>query len=219
MADTNDAGQNPAANANAAGGDNAWNANTATDRGGAWGDDKTKGSEEKDKGSEMIPSYRLKEEADKRREAEDKHTAAAAKLAEYEEKEKKEQEKKQREQGKFDEILAWKDKEIETLKSSTAKLTEYDAIVQATVTSELEAIEKSITKEKLDKILTTIWFAERDTLWQLAALTSVKSLVADLTPAVPSAKGWSWMKTPNNANLEEAKKGWFNEMFKALFVG
>lgn len=58
----------------------------------------------------MIPSYRLKEEADKRRELE-------ARLAEIEEREKKRKEKELAEKGKYQELLAEKEKEMQSILS------------------------------------------------------------------------------------------------------
>lgn len=143
-----------------------------------WGDDK-------DKDKDMIPSYRLKEEADKRREAE-------SKLAEYQKKEAKEAEDKKKsdeaealKKWEHEKVIKEKETEIESYKEKEKSREEKNAKIKTMADNKLADFEKKYGKEALDNAKTII--GSEDPRVILDRIDAVEKIVWDKKPPV----GWS----------------------------
>lgn len=192
-----DTGKNPPKDPNApgAGGDDPNNKG---------GDDKTPPEDKKG----WVPSSRLKEEADARREAE-------AKLKEYQDKETQEEEKKKKAQGKYEELITEKDGKIKELDSKVQTIPQYEEKISAMTDNALAGIKASIGEEKLNKILGIVWFDTLDVIWKADSLEKINALVAELAPQKPDPKGGAGID-PNKGGAGDWKVT-FDSLVSGMF--
>lgn len=186
-------------NPNGTGADTTWNPAPASDTPPAWTDPDKKGDDNKwGNPSDVVPSRRLKEEADKRREAE---------------REKKNLEK----QGKFKELLDTANQEIETLKGKTKTIDEYDKAMETLVSTELEAIKTSLGEEKYKKIETLLDLGNKTALEKLQTLPKIKELVSDFLEKKPDPKWGQGIPPHDTSTYDKAKsQGDFNWMLSSI---
>jgi hypothetical protein len=123
----------------------------------------------------------LKEEADKRRELENKVKDFEAKDAD---REKKNLEK----QGKYKELLDDANKQIETLTSQTQVIAEYDTAMTALVESELNSIKTTLGDEKFTKISNLLNLENLTPLQKLQTLPKLKELMGEFAEKKPDPK-------------------------------
>lgn len=185
VAPADDTGKNPPADPN---------------KPGAWGDDKKPGDDNgtpPDDKKGWVPSSRLKEEADARRDAE-------AKLKEYQDKETAEEEKKKKAQGKYEELITEKDGKIKELDGKVQTIPQYEAKISAMTENALAGIKTAIGEEKLNKILGIVWFDALDVIGKADSLEKINALVAELAPSKPDPKGGAGID-PNKGGAGDGK--------------
>jgi hypothetical protein len=196
---------------NGTGADTTWTPAPASDTPPAWWTDpKTDPKGDTPPANELVPSWRLKEEADKRREVE-------TKLKEYETKETEREKKNLEKQGKYKELLDASSKEIETLKSQVAVIGEYDTAITGLVDVELTAIKTALGEEKFTKITTLLNLDSLSALQKLQALPKLKELVGEFWEKKPEAK-WGHSISHHDTNTYDKAKstGDFNGMLGAI---
>lgn len=194
-----------------------WANNSNNNQDGDWGwEDKDKDTDK----NTSVPSFRLKEEADKRRDAESQLKTANDKLAEYQEKERLEKEKELKAKWKFEEILKTREDEIATLTPFKEKTEQLESAVNAIVEQQLETIKTSIGEEKLNKILWLVWYENLDVLWKSNALPKINELVSELwgwNQQQSQNKGWNGIDPNKGKNLDEIAEKWgFNALLWAI---
>lgn len=146
-----------------------------------WGDDKDK---------DVVPSYRLKEEADKRREAE-------TKLAEYQKKEAEEAEAKKKadeaealKKWEHENVIKTKDAEIESYKEKEKTRWEKHAKIQTMAENKLADFEKKYGKEALENAKTII--GSEDPRVILDKIEAVEKIVWEKKPPVGGSNDQKW---------------------------
>lgn len=201
-------GDNPSTTDNNAGGAASWageNKDTEGKQGWTqWGDDKDKDDKS------TVPSYRLREETEKRK-------AAETKLAAFEQKEKEEAEKKEKAKWNYEKVISDKEAEIATLKETTKALTDYEKIVAGGVESSLKEIEKEIWADPLKDILGMLGYESADTLGKYNLISKVRELSSKFKTTAPSWGSAAWAANPSN--IDEAKKWWLGSYLGAVLWG
>lgn len=194
---------------NGTGADTTWNPAPADDTPPAWWTD-PKNPKGDAPAPDVVPSWRLKEEADKRRDLE-------TKLKEYETKETEREKKNLEKQGKYKELLENSTKEIEELKWKVAVITEYDTAITGVIEAELTAIKSALGEEKFTKVTTLLNLDTLTALQKLQTLPKLKELVAEFWEKKPEAK-WGHSIAHHDTNTYDKAKttGDFNGMLGAI---
>lgn len=194
-------------NNNGAGADTTWNPAPASDTLPAWWTDK-KTDPKSD--ADMVPSRRLKEEADKRRELE-------TKVKDYEEKEADREKKNLEKQGKFKELLDDANKKIQTLTEQTKVVAEYETAMTAVVESELTAIKTILGEERFAKVTNLLNLDALTPLQKIQVLPKLKELMTELGEKKPDPK-WGHSILQHDTNTyDKAKSAWdFNGLLTSI---
>ena len=194
-------------NNNGAGADTTWNPAPASDTPPAWWADK-KTDPKSD--TDLVPSRRLKEEADKRRELE-------TKVKDYEDKEADREKKNLEKQGKFKELLDDANKKIETLTDQTKVITEYETAMTAVVDSELTIIKTALGDERFARVTSLLNLDSLTPLQKIQVLPKLKELMAELWDKKPDPK-WGHSISQHDTNTyDKAKSTWdFNSLLTSI---
>lgn len=193
-------------NLNGAGADTTWQQNPSSDTPAWWADKKSDTKSDAD----LVPSRRLKEEADKRRELE-------SKVKEYETQEAERERKNLEKQGKFKELLDDANKKIETLTQQTQVITEYETVMSTAVDAELHTIKSNLWEEKFNKISSLLSLETLTPLQKLQALPKLKELVTELADKKPEPKGGHSIAQHDNQAYDKAKSnGDFNGLLSSI---
>ena len=131
-------------------GDDTPTTDTTTDIADGKNDNDSKDSD--DKKDISVPSRRLKDEADKRRQAEESAKALADKLAAYEAKEKQAEEAESLKRGEYEKIVKEKNDELESYRQKDESYKEKDQMLQSIVDQQLEEFKKTYGEETYEQI-------------------------------------------------------------------
>lgn len=191
---------------NGAGADTTWNPAPASDTPPAWWTDKKPDP----KSDDLVPSRRLKEEANKRRELE-------TKVKEFETQEADREKKNLEKQGKYKELLDDANKKIDTLTGQTAVVTEYETAMTAVVDSELNIIKTTLGDEKYAKISTLLNIDTLTPLQKLQTLPKLKELMGEFIEKKPDPKWWHSIPQHDTNTYDKAKStGDFNGLLTSI---
>lgn len=195
---------------NGTGADTTWNPTPPSDTPPAWWVDPKTDPKGDNNPNETVPSWRLKEEADKRRELE-------TKLKDYETKETEREKKNLEKQGKYKELLDTANKEVETLTAKVGTITEYDTAITGVVDAELATIKATVGDEKFDKLTSLLNMNALTALQKLQILPKLKELVGEFGEKKPDPKGGHSIPQHDTTTYDKAKgAGDFNGMLGSI---
>lgn len=163
----------------------------------------TETNDKKPDGEAMVPSFRLKEESDKRRQIEQEKEALSKKLEEYESSKKKDEEKKLAEQWEYKTLVEQKEAELQSLSWQLSSYKEKEAYVQELVDSRFESLKTQYGEDTVKKIKEII-----DSVDPFITLKKIDSVVSVLWLQSKDSTSWQipWMQRNNTSRKAELMK-------------